>query len=131
LNRAKAIGQERPRAWWADQFSNPDNIAVHYETTGPEIWSQMSGKVDALVVGVGTGGSLSGTGRFLRERNPELEIVLADPQGSILADVVESGAPGQPAASIVEGIGGSVVPKNADLSLVSHAIRVSDAESVF
>jgi cystathionine beta-synthase len=130
LNKAKAVARERPGAWWADQFGNPANVAVHYETTGPEIWSQSVESADAFVVGVGTGGSLTGAGRFLREKNLKMQIVLADPQGSILANVVETGRAGEPGASIVEGIGGSVVPANADLTLVSHAVRVPDIEAV-
>src|SRR5579885_1695307 len=88
MNRARAIAESQG-AWLADQFNNADNIEVHYKTTGPEIWRQTEGAVDVLVVGVGTGGTLTGAGRYLKERKRELKIVLADPVGSLLADLVQ------------------------------------------
>jgi cystathionine beta-synthase len=105
-----------------DQFANPANPDIHYRTTGPEIWADTEGRVDALVAGVGTGGSLTGTARFLKERNPAVRVVLADPEGSML-----SGGPDGPYE--VEGIGGSRPPANFDASLVDDAIRVSDRDS--
>lgn len=105
-----------------DQFSNSANPDIHYRATGPEIWGDTDGIVDAFVVGVGTGGSLSGAGRYLKERKPSLEIVLADPEGSTFA----GGAPG---AYMLEGIGGSVKPANFDDTLVDVAITVSDPDA--
>lgn len=105
-----------------DQFGNPANPDIHYRTTGPEIWTDTDGTVDALVVGVGTGGSLSGAGRYLKERKPSVQVVLADPEGSVFA--------GGPSGSyLIEGIGGSVTPANFDTSLVDVAITVSDRDS--
>jgi cystathionine beta-synthase len=130
FNRARQIAEERPNAWWVDQFANPDNIAVHYEQTAAEIWEQTSGRVDAFVAGIGTGGSITGIGRYLKERKPGVRIVLADPIGSVLADLVEGNPPPEPAAYIVEGIGQSKAPGNADLPLIDRAIRVTDADSI-
>lgn len=130
FNRARAIAAEQPNAWWVDQFGNPDNIAVHYEETAAEIWDQTSGRVDVFVAGIGTGGSVTGVGRYLRQRKPGVRIVLADPIGSVLADLVEGNPPPEPAGYIVEGIGQSKVPGNADLSVIDAAIRVSDADSI-
>ncbi len=120
-NVARRLAEEN--GWFLpDQFANPSNPDVHYRTTGPEIWADCRGNVDALVCGVGTGGSLSGAGRFLKEQNPQLKVVLADPEGSILA--------GGPAGTYhLEGIGGSVAPPNLDQSLVDDAITVSDREA--
>lgn len=128
MSRARAIAAERG-AWLADQFYNEHNVEVHYETTGPEIWKQMDGQVDVFVAGVGTGGTLTGVGRYLRERNPAVKIVLADPVGSLLASMVEGGI-GTSGSYVVEGIGQDFVPGNFDLSLVDGAIRVSDEDSV-
>lgn len=129
MNKAKAIAAERPGAWWADQFSNPSNVAVHYETTAREIWDQTGGRVDAFVAGVGTGGSLTGIGRFLKEVKPSTRIVLTDPIGSVLANLAEGREPGESAAYEVEGMGGVKAPANFDLNLVDVAIRVSDKEA--
>jgi cystathionine beta-synthase len=121
-NVARRLASEN--GWFLpDQFSNPANPAAHYETTGPEIWSDTGGKVDALVCGVGSGGSLTGVSRYLKQRNPALRTVLADPQGSTL-----SGGPEGTYA--VEGIGGSSKPPaNYEASLVDEAIVIADRES--
>jgi Cysteine synthase len=105
-----------------NQFSHPANPAIHYATTGPEIWRDTGGNVDALVVGVGTGGTLSGAGRYLKEQNPALRVVLADPEGSALAG-------GEPGSYLLEGIGGSIAPPNFDTSLVDEAITIPDREA--
>jgi cystathionine beta-synthase len=120
-NVARRLAAEN--GWFLpDQFGNPANPDVHYRTTGPEIWADTDGTVDAYVVGVGTGGSLSGAGRYLKERKPSVEIVLADPEGSAFA--------GGPAGAYqVEGIGGSVAPANFDTALVDVAITVSDRDA--
>lgn len=105
-----------------DQFANPANPEVHYRTTGPEIWHDTEGQVDAFVAGVGTGGTLTGAGRYLKERNPALQVVLADPEGSL-----HSGGPAGPYQ--VEGIGGSVQPANYEAALVDVAYTIPDRES--
>lgn len=129
MNKAKSIAAERPGAWWADQFSNPSNVAVHYETTAREIWDQTCGRVDAFVAGVGTGGSLTGIGRFLKEVKPAVQVVLADPVGSVLANLAEGREPGEAGTYEVEGMGGAKAPANLDFDLVDVAIRVSDREA--
>jgi len=124
---AQSIVGRTPGAWYVNQFENPDNPRAHYEATGPEIWAQMDGKVDAFVAGVGSGGTISGTGRFLKEKNPKLEIVLADPVGSVLADLINTGVMPQAGSWLVEGIGEDFIPANLDLSIIDAAIAVSDA----
>lgn len=128
MNRAKAIA-EADGAWLADQFYNESNVEAHYQTTGPEIWQQTRGEVDVLVVGVGTGGTLTGVGRYLKERKKDLKIVLADPVGSLLADLVK-GNTSTSAPYIVEGIGQDFIPGNFDKSLVDDVVQVTDAASV-
>lgn len=128
---AERISKETPNSVFINQFSNEANWRAHYDTTGPEIWDQMEGKVDALVVGVGSGGTLTGCGRYLRERNPNLKIVLADPKGSVLAPLVNDGKQVEPGAWLIEGMGEDYVPDVCDLSLVNEAITVTDAESFF
>ena len=128
LNKARAIAQERG-GWFADQFFNSSNVEAHYSGTGPELWEQTNGDIDVLVVGVGTGGTLTGAGRYLRERKPSIKIVLADPVGSMLADLV-NGRSTSSSSYIVEGIGQDFVPGNFDMSLVDDAIQVPDEDSV-
>jgi cystathionine beta-synthase len=129
IRTAERLAREIPGAWHADQFGNPVNAAAHFEWTGPEIWRQTGGSVDVLVAGLGTGGTLTGVGRFLKMKKPGLRIVLADPVGSIHADLLDGAAP-DPRPYAVEGIGGDFVPGNGDLDLVDHAVRVPDAVSV-
>ncbi|HEX2725034.1 MAG TPA: cystathionine beta-synthase [Beijerinckiaceae bacterium] len=126
---AQAIADRTPGAFYVNQFANPANPASHRMTTGPEILSQMQGKVDAVVVGVGSGGTLTGIGRHMREASPETEMVLADPAGSILAPYIETGVMGEAGSWAVEGIGEDFVPPNCDLSLVRKAYSVEDSES--
>ncbi|MBL0921775.1 MAG: pyridoxal-phosphate dependent enzyme, partial [Phycisphaerales bacterium] len=113
------------------QFCNEANWRAHYGPTGPEIWGQLGGKVDAMVVGVGSGGTLTGCGRFLREKNPDVQIVLADPVGSVLAPLVNEKKQVPPGTWMIEGMGEDFVPDVCDLSLVNEAIPVTDAESFF
>lgn len=128
MSIAKRLSDERD-AWFVDQFFNPDNAQVHYEVTGPEIWAQTDGKVDAIVAGAGTGGTLSGAGRYLKEKKPSVQVILADPVGSILADLFDdvTTTPGQ---YVVEGIGQDFLPGNFHQKIVDAAIRISDDESV-
>lgn len=127
-NQARRMAQER--GWFlTDQFVNPANPFVHETTTGPEILAQCGGKVGAFVCGVGTGGTITGVGRFLKNHCASAKIVLADPVGSLLAHRVDATHPAHDAAYLVEGIGGSVVPACCDLSFVDAAERVTDDES--
>jgi cystathionine beta-synthase len=129
---AARIARETPNSYYVNQFGNPNNPLAHESTTGPEIWAQCNQQLDAVVVGVGSGGTLTGLSRYFERVAPHVEIVLADPQGSVLTDVVRTGAIQQPARSwLVEGIGEDFVPPNCDLRRVRRAYQISDAESFY
>ncbi len=117
-------------AYYINQFENPENTAAHYEGTAPEIWQQMNGNIDAFVCGVGSGGTLSGIGQFLKEKNPAVDIVLADPEGSILTGYVETGEFPEVGSWVIEGIGEDFIPDICDMSLVDCAYSISDKESL-
>jgi cystathionine beta-synthase len=119
---ADRLAREIPGAWRPNQFSNLANPEIHYRTTGPEIWQQTEGRITAFVAGVGTGGTISGVAKYLKEMNPDVKIVGADPEGSVLSG-------GTPKAWKVEGIGEDFVPKTLNGQLVDEWIRVGDAES--
>ena len=116
--------------FYVNQFANPANPLAHEIGTGPEILDQMGGDVDAVVVGVGSGGTLTGLGRFFAKASPNTKMVLADPKGSVLADLVETGKMGDAGSWVVEGIGEDFVPPNCDLAFVGAAYRIGDAESL-
>ena len=127
---AARLAREIPGAWFADQFNNPANPLAHQRTTGPELWNQAGRRLDAIVVGVGSGGTLTGLSHYFSEVHSELEFVLADPKGSILADYVRTGKVSQVSGSwAVEGIGEDFIPAIADLSRVRCAYTISDEES--
>lgn len=126
---AAKIAKERG-GYYINQFENPDNPETHFLTTGPEIWEQLEHKVDAVVVGVGSSGTLSGLTKFFKQVSPQTEFILADPKGSVLADYVNLKKLRTDAGSwFVEGIGEDFIPKLADFSLVKKAYEVSDEES--
>ncbi|MCE5266378.1 MAG: cystathionine beta-synthase [Planctomycetaceae bacterium] len=127
---AEEITRRTPNAFYVNQFNNPANPLAHETTTGPEIWDQTGHQLDAIVCGVGSGGTLTGLSRFFARVAPEVEIVLADPAGSVLADYVETGKVGEAGSWAVEGIGEDFVPPIADLSRVRTAYRIDDAESL-
>ncbi len=127
---AARLAKEIPGAWFADQFNNPANPRAHETTTGPEIWEQAGHELDAIVVGVGSSGTLTGLSRYFAQVQPNLEFVLADPQGSILAEYIQTGHLSKDAGSwAVEGIGEDFIPGIADLSRVRSAYSISDEES--
>ena len=119
---ADRLAREIPGAWRPNQFANLANPDVHYRTTGPEIWAQSGGRVTVFVAGIGTGGTISGVGRYLKEQNPEIRVVGADPEGSVLSG--DSPKPWK-----VEGIGEDFVPKTLNGQVVDDWVRVSDRES--
>jgi cystathionine beta-synthase len=128
---AERLAQAIPGGFFVNQFANPANPLAHQRTTGPEILEQMGGDLDAMVVGVGSGGTLTGLGRFFAEASPKTEMVLADPVGSILAHYVETGGELIEAGSwTVEGIGEDFIPDNAEMKWVKKAYSISDRESI-
>jgi len=125
---ARRLAQEN--GWFlTDQFAHPANPWIHEQTTGPEILQQCQGNVGAFVAGVGTGGTITGVGRFLKSQMPGVRIILADPVGSRLAHMVDATQPDLDAGYLVEGIGGSTAPAALDLSVIDAVERVSDEES--
>src|SRR5690349_7651944 len=126
---AARLTMEIPGAFYVNQFGNPANPRAHETTTGPEIWEQMQHDVDAVVVGVGSGGTLTGLGRFFKKVQPKLEMILADPTGSILYEWVKTGKLEQAGSWAVEDIGEDFVPDIADMSLVSDAFEIDDIDS--
>jgi len=126
---AEKLTKETPDAIYINQFANPANPLAHETGTAPEIWRQMEHEIDAIVCGVGSGGTLTGIGRFMKKVSPATKIVLADPKGSVLTELVNTGRMNAVGSWLVEGIGEDFVPPNCDLSLVSEAFTVSDAES--
>jgi cystathionine beta-synthase len=129
-DRAERIARETPRSFYVNQFNNPANPAAHETTTAPEIWEQCDHRLDAVVCGVGSGGTITGLSRYFARVAPHVDIVLADPVGSVLAEYVRSGVIGQAGSWLVEGIGEDFIPAIADLSRVRHAYQISDAESL-
>jgi cystathionine beta-synthase len=123
---ARRLAEEIEGAFRPDQYSNPGNPRAHYETTGPEIWRQTEGEIDALVVGVGTGGTISGAGRYLKEQKPGVQVIGADPEGSIFTAESED----QVHQYAVEGVGEDFYPETVDLDLIDRWIKVSDPDSI-
>jgi len=113
---------KQPGAWKPDQYSNPHNPRSHYETTGPEIWTQTEGRITHFVTGMGTGGTISGVGRYLKDQNPDVQVIGADPAGSVY-----SGGTGRP--YLVEGVGEDFWPETYDRTVADRVIEVSDADS--
>ncbi|MFZ5512420.1 MAG: pyridoxal-phosphate dependent enzyme [Pseudomonadota bacterium] len=126
---AQRLASEMDNAFYVNQFANPANPRAHEEGTAPEIWEQMEHRLDAVVCGVGTGGTLTGIGRYFKRVAPHVEMVLADPEGSVLADYLKTGTIKQAGSWLVEGIGEDFVPPICDLSLVGAAYTISDAEA--
>lgn len=127
---AQRIAEERG-AFYVNQFANQANVKAHYTTTGPEIWQQMEGRLDAFVCGVGSGGTLSGVGAYLREQNAAVDLVLADPEGSILAPLVNEGKEVEPGSWLIEGIGEDFIPDTCNIELANKAYAISDKESLY
>jgi len=129
VNRAKAIGKNTPNSFVPNQFSNAANPLAHYRTTGPEIWQQTQGKLDFFVAGMGTGGTISGVARFLKEKDPRIKIVGVDPQGSVYAEYKRQGTLGIAGSYKVEGIGEEFIPRTMDMNLVDEVVTVADKDA--
>ena len=129
VNVAKRIHKETPNSIFAYQYSNPENPEIHYRTTGPEIWKQTDGKITYLISSIGTGGTISGTGRFLKEKNPDIKIIGADPLGSIFRMYKETGEIIKGTPYLVEGIGQDCLPENVHFQYIDKIINISDKDS--
>ena len=126
---SKKLAEETPGAVLANQYYNPSNAQTHYDTTGPEIWEQMEGEIDAFVASMGTGGTITGVARFLKEQNPSIKIWAADPYGSILKAYKDTRKMTQGHPYLVEGIGEDIIPGNLDIDLVDEIVNVNDEDS--
>ncbi len=124
LKKVYELKEQIPGSWVAQQFENPANPDVHYRTTGPEIWEQMDGKIDSFVAGVGSGGTLTGVGRFLKEQDPSIRIVAVEPKNvsALLGD--------EPGLHQIQGIGDGFIPTVLDKAIINHVVEVSDDEAV-
>lgn len=128
-NVARRLVEETPNAILADQYENPENPQAHYETTGPEVWEQTRGKVTHFVAGIGTGGTITGAGRFLKEKKSRIKVIGVDPVGSILYELHRSGERVKADSYKVEGIGEDFLPGTTDLSVVDDIVQVTDRDS--
>jgi cystathionine beta-synthase len=125
---ARRLAEETPNSFYGSQYYNPSNPKAHYLTTGPEIWEQTEGKIDAYVTTMGTGGTISGTARYLKEKNPNIKVIGVDPLGSLYYDYFRTGKMSRAYTYLVEGFGEDFLPGNMDFSLVDDVIRVTDKD---
>lgn len=128
---SKRLAKETPNSWYVNQYDNPANTLAHYEQTGPEIWEQTEGKITHFVVGVGTGGTISGTGKYLKEQNPEVQNLGIDTYGSVFKKYHETGIfdENEIYPYITEGIGEDILPENVDFSVIDHFEKVTDKDA--
>jgi cystathionine beta-synthase len=128
---SKRLAEETPNSWYANQYDNPSNATAHYEQTGPEIWEQTEGKITHFVVGVGTGGTISGVAKYLKEKNPNIKIWGIDTYGSVFKKYHETGIfdENEIYSYITEGIGEDILPKNVDFSLIDGFTKVTDKDA--
>jgi len=125
------LAEEIPNAWKPNQYDNPSNAQAHYEQTGPELWEQTEGKITHLVVGAGTGGTISGTGKYLKEQNPDIKIIGIDSYGSVFTKYKRTGEfdKDEIYPYITEGIGEDFLPENVDFSVIDHFEQVTDKDA--
>lgn len=128
---SKRLAEETPNSWYVNQYDNPSNAQAHYESTGPEIWEQTDGKVTHFIVGVGTGGTISGVGKYLKEQNPNVKIWGIDTYGSVFKKYHETGIfdENEIYSYITEGIGEDILPKNVDFSVIDGFTKVTDKDA--
>lgn len=129
INIAKHIAETLPNAIYINQYSNPANPDIHYRTTAPEIWKQTDGRITHFVAAIGTGGTISGIGRFLKEKNPDIKVIAADPVGSIFKDYFDHGLKTGSAPYLVEAIGQNYIPDNVKFQYIDEVVNVTDADS--
>lgn len=127
---AARLAKETPNSFYSNQYHNLKNRETHYRQTGPELWKQTGGNFDAVVIGMGTCGTIAGIGKFLKEKKPSIKVVGIDPKGSILKDLFETGKAPSSHSYKVEGIGEDMVPANLDFSVIDEIVRVEDKESL-
>ncbi len=128
---SRRMAEETDNAWYVNQYDNPSNTAAHYESTGPEIWKQTDGKVTHFVVGVGTGGTISGVGKYLKEKNPDIKVWGVDTYGSVFKKYHETGIfdKDEIYPYVTEGIGEDILPANVDFSLIDGFTKVTDKDA--
>ncbi len=127
--KARSLVEETPRAYFTDQHNNRANSEAHYHTTGPEIWRQMDGRIDYLVAGIGTGGTICGVARYLKEQDPSVKVIAVDPAGSVFYDFFKSGKPGRPEPCLLEGLGDEEIIGCPEFELIDDMFRVTDREA--
>src|SRR5246500_4078370 len=125
---AKKLAREIPNSFYPNQYDNPMNPEAHYQTTGPEIWEDSEGKITHFVCGMGTGGTISGAGKFLKEKNPDVQIIGVDPEGSLYFDFHKTGQVGKARTYVVEGIGEDFFPSTMDMKILDDVIQVNDED---
>lgn len=128
---SKRLAEETPNSWYVNQYDNPSNTVAHYEQTGPEIWEQTQGKITHFVVGVGTGGTISGVGKYLKEKNPDIKIWGVDTYGSVFKKYHETGIfdENEIYPYVTEGIGEDILPENVDFSIIDGFTKVTDKDA--
>ncbi|PQJ31930.1 cystathionine beta-synthase [Nonlabens arenilitoris] len=128
---SKRLSEEIPNSWYVNQYDNPSNAQAHYESTGPEIWKQTDGKITHFVVGVGTGGTISGVGKYLKEQNPNIKIHGIDTYGSVFKKYHETGIfdENEIYSYVTEGIGEDILPKNVNFEIIDHFTKVTDKDA--
>jgi cystathionine beta-synthase len=130
INKAISIAEITPNSFYTGQYTNFANPDAHYKTTGPEIWEATEGKITHFVAGLGTGGTITGTARYLKEKNPKIQVIAADPIGSIAKSFKEEGKLCEVAPYLVEGIGLDIVPEIMDFDLIDKVVEVNDKDSI-
>ncbi len=129
VETAKRIAKETPNSFYPDQYNHPANPLAHYRTTGPEIWNDTEGRITHFVSSIGTGGTITGTSRYLKEKNPNIKVIGADPYGSIFKQYKETGMVPEATPYLVEGIGQNIPVGNADVKIIDEIINITDRES--